>query len=111
MEQGIIERLADVPAGTYKKRPIETYLRMQRNMGTCMVDQWIPTNPLSMGDHGYDPGTNKSATTGQERIVMDGILIDSPEAVIAHLEQKVFPQLRQEIEAWNQDADSIAKNR
>lgn len=111
MEHRIIDRLAGVPEGSYKRRPIETYLNMQKNIGACMIDQWIPDNPLSMGAHGYESGTQKTATTGQEQIVRDGIVIDSPEAVVAHLEQKVFPQLRQEIEAWNQDAGSMGKNK
>lgn len=111
MEHRIIDRLAGVPEGTYKRRPIETYLCMQRNIGTCMLDQYLATNPLTMGAHGYEPGTAKTATTGQEQIVRDGMVIDSPEAAVAHLEQKVFPQLRLDIEAWNQDADNMAKNR
>ncbi|MFH1476340.1 MAG: uroporphyrinogen decarboxylase family protein [Verrucomicrobiota bacterium] len=111
MEYRIIDRLAGVPEGTYKRRPIETYLSMQRSVGTCMLDQYLATNPLSMGSHGYEPGTQKTATTGQKQIVMDDMVIDSPEAVVAHLEQKVFPQLQQEIDAWNQDADSMGKNR
>jgi len=110
MEHRIIDKLAGVPEGIYKRRPIETYLRMQTQVESCMLDQYLATNPLSMGAHGYEPGTTKTATTGQEQIVRDGIVIDSPEAVIAHLEQKVFPQLRQDIEAWNQDAGSMEKN-
>ena len=111
MEHRIIERLAGVPEGTYKQKPIETYLSMQRNIGTCMLDQYLAINPLSMGNHGYEPGTNKTATTGQEQIIRDEMVIDSPEAVVAHLEQKVFPQLRQDIETWNQDANGMGKNR
>jgi len=111
MEQGLIERLAEAPEGTYKYKPIETYLSMQRNIETCMIDQWIPENPLKIGDHGYDPGTQKTATTGLAQIVRDGIVIDSPEAVAVHLEQKVFPQLRVEIDKWIKDADITGKNR
>lgn len=111
MEHRIIDELAGVAEGTYERQPIETYLSMQRKIGTCLLDQYLATNPLTMGAHGYEPGTNKTATTGQEQIVRDGIVIDSPEAVVAHLEQKVFPQLQQEIEAWNRDADSMGENR
>lgn len=111
MEHRVIDRLAGVPEGTYKRKPVGTYLAMQRNVGTCMLDQYLATNPLSMEAHGYELGTSKTATTGQEQIVRDGMAIDSPEAVVAHLEQKVFPNLRQDIEAWNQDADSMGKNR
>ncbi len=111
MEHRIIDALAGVPEGTYKRKPIETYLALQRNVGTCLLDQYLATNPLSMGAHGYEPGTSKTATTGQEQIVRDGIVIDSPEAVVAHLEQKVFPQLRRDIETWNRDADDLLKRR
>jgi len=110
MEHRILERLAGVPEGTYKRKPIETYLCMARNIGTCMMDQWIPTNPLGMEEHGYESGTPKTATTGQEQIVRDGMVIDSPEAVVTHLEQNVFPQLRREIEEWNRDAGGMGKN-
>ncbi|MCX5642486.1 MAG: hypothetical protein NTY10_04570 [Candidatus Omnitrophica bacterium] len=111
MEHRIIDRLAGVPEGTYKQRPIETYLGMQKNIGTCMIDQWIPDNPLGMGDHGYEPETKKGATTGQEQIVRDGMVIDSPEATVAHLEQKIFPQLQRDIDAWNRDDGDMGKNR
>lgn len=111
MEHRIIDRLAGVPEKTYKRRPVETYLGMQKNIGTCMIDQWIPDNPLSMGDRGYESETNRTATTGQEQIVLDGMVIDSPEAVVAHLEQEVFPQLRQDIETWSQAAGDMKKNR
>jgi len=110
MEHRIIDRLAGVPEGTYKMKPIETYLGMQKKSETCMLDQWIPANPLGMGAHGYEPGTQKTATTGQEQIVRDGMVIDSPDAVVAHLEQKVFPQLRVEIDKWSKEPDIMGKN-
>jgi mycothiol synthase len=110
MEHRIIDLLAGVPEGTYQKKPIETYMGMQKNVGACMCDQWIPTNPLSMGEKGYEAGTKKSATTGIEQIVRDGMAIDSPEAAVAHMEQKIFPDLRQQIEAWDQDPASAEKD-
>ena len=103
MEHRIIDLLAGCPEGTYQRKPIETYLAMQKNVGACMCDQWNPANPLSMGDKGYEAGTKKSATTGIEQIVRDGMVIDSPEAAVAHMEQKIFPDLRQQIEAWDRD--------
>jgi hypothetical protein len=36
----------------------------------------------------------RSATTGINRIVQDGILIDSPEAVVEHMERVVFPKIK-----------------
>jgi len=109
MEHRIIDRLAGAPEGTYKKKPVETYLQMQKNIGACLIDQWIPTNPLSMEEHGYKSG-GKTATTGLKQIVLDEIAIDSPEAVVAHLEQKVFPQLQGEIDKWVNEPNAMAKN-
>jgi uroporphyrinogen decarboxylase len=110
MKHSYIERLAGVPEGTYKKKPVETYLRMQKNIGTCLIDQFIPTNPLSMEDYGYESG-GTTATTGLKQIVMDGMVIDSPEAVVAHLEQKVFPQLRAETDKWVEQPVALAKEK
>ncbi len=67
------------------------------------MDQYIPDNPLTMGDHGYE-GAARGATTGAEEIVCDGIAIDSPEAVIEHLERFDFPRLQQEAESFDEDA-------
>ncbi|MDP2816043.1 MAG: hypothetical protein Q8O19_05130, partial [Rectinemataceae bacterium] len=103
MEHSIIDRLAEVEPGTYVKASIKTYLSMQKNIGTCMLDQWIPENPLSMGSHGYET-EEKSATTGAEHIVLDGIEIDSPEAVAQHLESVVFPNLKKAAEEFDEDA-------
>ena len=98
MEHSVIEHLAGAGTGDYLRRPEKTYLAMQRRAGTCFIDQYIPTNPLSMGAHGYESGTEHGATTGAETIVLDGMAIDSPEAVVEHMEQFVFPQLRAAIQ-------------
>ncbi len=92
MEHRMIERLAGAPEGSYVKSPDEIYLRMQREAGTCLLDQYLATNPLSIGAHGYEGAQPKTATTGLEQIVCDGIAIDSPEAVVAHMEQVSFPK-------------------
>ena len=57
-----------------------------------MVDKYIPDQPRSIGCHGYVCVFffNDTATT---EIVLDGLVIDSPEAVCQHLEQFVFPAL------------------
>ncbi|MCG3146671.1 MAG: hypothetical protein PCFJNLEI_00105 [Verrucomicrobiae bacterium] len=93
MEHTVIDRLAGKPLGTYRQAPVPTYLAMQKAIGTGMVDQWIPENPLSMGAEGYSADTHRTATMGVEEIICDGIRIDSPEAVIEHLEKFVFPYL------------------
>lgn len=102
MEWRMIDRLAGVPEGTYQQDPVATYHRMQREIGCCMVDQWIPENPLSMGAVGYEEDTPRTATTGVEDIVRDGIRIDSPEAVAQHLEEVVFPRLKKAAREFNE---------
>ncbi|HGE70249.1 TPA: hypothetical protein ENX78_05395 [Candidatus Poribacteria bacterium] len=93
MQHDQIERLAGVQPGDYKKDPEKTYLAYLHNVGVCSLDQYIPTNPLTMGDKGYE-GTQRGATTGAEKIIVDGIVIDSPEAVVEHLEKFVFPAMK-----------------
>lgn len=103
MEWRMIDRLAGLPQGTYQRDPIPTYHRMQERIGTCFIDQWIPENPLTMGSAGFE-GTRKGATTGAEETVCDGILIDSPEAVLQHLEQVEFPRLEAAAQSFNEEA-------
>lgn len=99
MQHTYIERLAGVQPGDYKKNPEAVYVAMQRAVGACMLDQYIPTNPLTIGNAGYETesATRHTATTGAEQIVCDGIRIDSPEAVVAHMERFVFPRLHKAI--------------
>jgi hypothetical protein len=101
MEWRMIDRLAGVPEATYQEEPVSTYRRMQIEIGCCMVDQWIPENPLSMGSAGYESDRPRTATTGAEQIVLDGIRIDSPEAVARHMEEVAFPALRDAIEHFD----------
>jgi len=93
MEHAHLERLAGVSPGDYRTSPEAVYLAAQYALGTCLIDQYIWDNPLSMGHTGYQ-GAAYGATTGAAQVVCDGMLIDSPEAVVAHLEQVVFPQLQ-----------------
>jgi len=93
MEHAVIERLAGAEPGAYRRDPTRVYLAMQRAVGACVIDQFIPDNPLTMGDQGFE-GAERGATTGAERIVRDGLEIDSPEAVVEHLERVEFPRLR-----------------
>lgn len=103
MEHAHIERLAGAAPGTYIKDPEPTYLAMQRAFGVCLLDQYLWDNPLSMSDKGYEGGP-RSATTGAHHIERDGIVIDSPEAVVEHLERIVFPKLKAEAEAFDEQA-------
>ena len=95
MEWRMIDRLAGVPEGTYRQDPVPTYRRMLVNSGCCMLDQWIPANPLTIGAQGYGDDRQRTATTGAERIVVDGREIREPEDVAAHLEDIEFPRMRE----------------
>lgn len=103
MEHAFLERVAGAPAGAYRRDPVGVYLAGQRAMGVCLIDQFIPDNPLTMGDRGFE-GSARGATTGAGRIELDGMVIDSPEAVVAHLERIVFPQLAQAARGFDEDA-------
>ncbi|HUT34454.1 MAG TPA: uroporphyrinogen decarboxylase family protein [Planctomycetota bacterium] len=106
MEHSVIERLAGTGPGEYRRDPTRVYLAMERAVGACMIDQFIPDNPLSMGDQGYE-GKEKGATTGAERIVLDGIEIDSPEAVVEHLERFERPRLRKAVAEFDEGRRAV----
>lgn len=100
----MIDRVAGAPEGTYKHDPVSTYRQMLINSGCCMVDQWIPKNPLTMETAGYGAETPRGATTGAHTISRDGIVIDSPEAVVEHMERFVFPKLEKAIAGFDLNA-------
>jgi mycothiol synthase len=102
MEHAVIERLAGYPAGAYRSAPAVVYLAMQNAAGTCLLDQWIPENPLTMGDKGFE-GAGRGATTGAHEVVLDGMAIVSPEDVVEHMEKLVFPGLRRAVAEFNED--------
>jgi len=107
MDWGLLETISGHPPGSYAQDPTRVYLDFQLAAGTTMIDQWIPDNPLSLTDEGCKSGMERGATTGAERIVRDGMLIDSPEAVVAHMEKFLFPQLA----AWGRELDAQADER
>lgn len=111
MQHAYIERIAGVQPGDYKKEPEKTYLAYLNALGVCSLDQYIPENPLTMGDEGYE-NKEKGATTGAEKIIVNGMLIDSPEAVVEHLEKFVFPSIQAGIATFNEDSrvEWILKN-
>lgn len=102
MEHAIIERVAGVEQGEYRKDPVHVYLAMQNAIGACLIDQFIPTNPLTMGDQGFE-GAERGPTTGADRSVLDGLVIDSPESVVEHMERFEFPPLRRTISEFDED--------
>ncbi|MCE5197405.1 MAG: uroporphyrinogen decarboxylase family protein [Armatimonadota bacterium] len=103
MEHAHIECIAGAEPGSYLKNPEKTYLAMMHAMDACLVDQYLWDNPLTMGANGYD-GADHGATTGAEQVVLDGIVIDSPESVVEHLERVAFPRLKSEAESFDEDA-------
>ncbi|MBI2193339.1 MAG: hypothetical protein HYU36_15295 [Planctomycetes bacterium] len=103
MEHAFIERLAGARPGDYFRDPARTYLAFQHAAGTCLLDQFIPDNPLSMGCRGYE-NRAKGTTTGASEIVCDGIRVECPEAVVEHLERFIFPSLRKAIGEFDEDA-------
>lgn len=103
MQHSFIERLAGAQAGEYRQNPERVYLDYLHAIGVCSLDQYIPTNPLSMGDKGYE-SSEKGATTGAEKIVLNGMEIDSPESVVEHLEKFVFPAIKAHIAGFSEDA-------
>jgi len=110
MQHDQLERISGARFGDYLKHPEDVYLTCQRAIGICLLDQWIPRNPLTMGRYGYkaDSETRNTATTGSAEIVCDGIHIDSPDAVVQHLERFIFPDLRKRLTAF--DADTRVKD-
>lgn len=103
MEHAVLERIAGVKPGDYRKAPEKVYYQAMRNIGVCVSDQYLADNPLSMGDHGYNNAT-PAATTGAKEIWLDGMRIDSPEAVVDHLEKVTFERLREQIRAFDENA-------
>jgi len=91
MDIPLMERLTGRPAGSYADDPDGVYIAFQKLAGACYIDQYLARNPLTMEAHGFGSGVERTATTGAGHIVIDGMVIDSPEAVIEHLERFVFP--------------------
>ena len=69
---------------------------ISRAIGVCLIDNFIPENPLLIGAHGFE-GQERGPTTGGVGLVVDGIAIDSADAVVEHMERVVFPRIRKEI--------------
>ncbi len=106
MQWSHIDTLSGNPPGSYEKEPIRVYREFSLKSGVCFIDQWIPENPLSMKEQGYGDNTQRGATTGAEQIVRDGIVIDSPEAAIEHMEKILFPKW----EKWRCELEANSDN-
>lgn len=103
MDVPFVEEMTGHRPGDFPADPHKVYLALQKLAGACYVDQYIPENPLTMGQDGYESATPRSATTGAEEIVVDGMVIDSPEAVIEHMERFLFPARARQIESFDPD--------
>jgi len=73
MDIPLIEELAGRAPGDPAREPEEVYVAYKRNIGVFLLDQYIPTNALSMTRTGYDSSQQRGATTGIERVVPDGM--------------------------------------
>lgn len=104
MEWAMIDRLAGLPEGSYRANPVDTYRRMLVRSGCCLVDQWIPENPLSIRPKGYEGKREATATTGAEHVVVDGREIREPEDVAAHFEEVDFPRTEKAIREFDEAA-------
>lgn len=103
MDIPFMERLTGVREGDYQVDPDHVYTLFQQKVGTCLLDQYLANNPLTMEGHGYSADAARGATTGAPEIILDSMTIDSPEAVVEHLESHVFPDLEKQIRETNPD--------
>ena len=110
MQWSQLEELSGNPPGSYQKEPVRVYREFMLKSGVCFIDQWIPDNPLTMEDQGYTDATKRSATGGAEDIVCDGMPIDSPEAVVAHMEQYLFPAWQRRQQELEQGGATFVSN-
>ena len=103
MDIAFMEEITGHARGDYAKDPDKVYLAFEELAGACYIDQYLSRNPLTMGEGGFDASTARTATTGVTDITVDGIRIDSPEAVIEHMERFVFPRRARRIETFDPD--------
>lgn len=103
MDVPFMEQATGGAPGDYARDPDGVYLAFQRLAGACFIDQYIPDNPLTMGPRGYESSRPREATTGAERIVVDDMVIASPEDVIEHMDRFVFPPRAGQIASFDPD--------
>lgn len=109
MDMDYQERWAGVEPGTYRREPDAVHRAFLRRAGGCFVDQYLATNPLTMESHGFDHDTMRTATTGASEVVRDGIVVDSPEAVVEHLERFEFPRMEAALAAEIDEASEAER--
>ena len=101
MDIPFIEQLTGHGPGDFARDPDVVYLAFQQHAGVCYIDQYIPDNPLTMGPAGHEQNAPRTITTGAGVAEVDGIRIDSPEAVIEHMERFLFPRRQEQIERFS----------
>jgi hypothetical protein len=74
-----------------------------RQIETACCDQFILQDPL-LGNEGWAEDNRPRA------LELDGIALDSPEAVCAHLERVAWPRLRQRIAEFEQNAPRLRED-
>jgi hypothetical protein len=107
MDIPFMEELTGHAPGDFERNPDEVYLAFEKLTGVCYIDQYIPDNPLTMGPTGYQEGANRTITTGAGHIELDGIAIDSPEAVVEHMERIVFPSRERKLQTFKPDDPAV----
>ena len=107
MDIPFMEELTGHAPGDFERNPDEIYLAFEKLAGVCFIDQYIPDNPLTMGPTGHQEGAHRTITTGAGHIELDGIAIDSPEAVVEHMERCVFPRREQKLATFNPNDPAV----
>jgi hypothetical protein len=74
---------------------------MMKNIGVCIIDQYIADNPLTMEAHGYETEI-KGVNEGGMAAVLDGISINEPEDAVRHMEKFLIPQLKEQIRTFSE---------
>jgi hypothetical protein len=110
MQWSLLEEFSGNEPGSYPQNPVRVYREFQEKCGVCFIDQWIPENPLSMKDQGYDRNTVRGATTGAGEVILDGMRISSPEDVVVHMERFLFPLMRQQRKDLEKNPDEHVRN-
>lgn len=101
MEHSMIERVANVYPGSYINDPHGVYIKMMKNAGVCILDQYLADNPLTMEERGYEAET-KGVNEGGTAAILDGITILDPEDAARHMEEYLIPQLKEQINAFSE---------
>lgn len=90
MDPQWVERFVDESEGTYYSDPVSFTLKMNHRLGTSFLDQLV-TIQSEIDHEGWH------VEVSDQPPVVEGITIDSPEAVARHYEQFVLPALERAI--------------